>query len=285
MNALHRMYLVPISLAAVALLGGCSGSSPSTPNTLDSGRAVGSVAISLKFAPPLANRAAGAGPGVPIGAQSIKVDITDPANPNLPLAQSQIIAAPGNGTSTSVTFNNIRAGAAHIRAQAFGDRNATAPPLGIVETTPVTPGDEVVPGAPVAPANPTITAGQTTPINLVMAATASSISVTTSPALAGTPPTLTLAPAGTAILMASVLDFNNPAQTPTGFPLAYSSSNANFVTVSPTTTTTVNGSQPTVTITAVAPGSAIIEVREANTGIVADVPVTVTTSTMPPTTR
>nr|MDQ2732693.1 hypothetical protein [Armatimonadota bacterium] len=92
MNVLHRMCVVPLLVAAAALVGGCSGSGPSTPDTsVNAGKAVGGVAVSVKFAPQAATRVPGS-TGVPIGAVAVKVRIVN--SNNVDLAQPQIVAAP-----------------------------------------------------------------------------------------------------------------------------------------------------------------------------------------------
>ena len=243
-RTLFKTVLIAAAVAASALYG-CSDAGPGVPSIPGSGSqasasSLGALALSVQFPQGVSRQQ-----GVPLGAAVVKVRVVDPTSGN-DLAQPQIVGAPTTGTSATVTFQNIRAGAVRVIATAHPDQNAAQPPLasGQVDTT--------------------VTAGSTTQVTVPIASTINTVTVS--------PTTLSLTVGGASpsgVLTASVTDASNTALT--GAPLTWSSSNSTVATVTQSAT---NPAQATVA--AVAPGTATIEVREFNTGKTADATVTVT---------
>jgi len=230
---------------------GCGGSGPSGPGAAPVG--AGSLALTVQFPPASRSASWSSGrqqpiTGIPEGAAAVRVEILDPAT-NSSLAASQLVTAPAIGASTSVQFTGIRAGPVLVRVSAYPDAAAVQPPIGLGTATA------------------TVQANQTTNVTVPVLSTAASITVSPSP--------VTIGPAGsanaTATLTATVMDSQN--NTLAGYPLVWSSGNTMVATVSP------NPSNPnTATVQGVQTGTATIQVRERNSGLTANVTVTVSTS-------
>lgn len=297
MKPIHQVILLATSVTA-ALLGGCGSSGPSTPNPTPPAGSTstptvrrGSVKVTVQF-PSTRSRAAGASSGasgtsgVPLGAQSVKIDITDSSTPgNPPLAQSQIVAAPTapapssfaaasahptsrqvSPTATTASFDNIRAGAAHIHAAAYNTTDATGTAVGLADS------------------DITVVAGQITAVTPVMTSTAASIQVTATPTDYmgnATGPPIPLMSGGTApqvftpnsaIYTATL--FDSAGAELTGSPLVFSSGDSLILTVQTSNpndaTTAFDPAQATLRITGFGDSTAQIEVRDPNNGITFD---------------
>ena len=249
--------LVSVVLAAgcvVALVGCGSGGGVGTTTALTG---QGRVSVAIQFpsssATKLARQLPGAGNGVPIGSNSVLVEIMDPANNNT-LAPSQIIATPSaaGGTAT-VTFSNIRVGWAWLRASAYSTLNASGSPIGYGQTKSGAIGEPAVATRFVSPsdgitlasdssADVDVTAGSSSSVTLDMVPLVTSISITGStPALTPSsgvgPYTVTLPGTGTDNLTAVVNGYNPIAaatSTLSGLPLAWTAGNTNYDTIAVT---------------------------------------------------
>lgn len=236
-----RLAALP-ALVAAALVAGCGSSGSGVPTLANSTSAQqGNLQLNVQF-PTAPSRASSRQQGVPVGAAVVKIQVVDPANGN-PLTQAQIVGV--GATGASATIQGIRVGAARVIVTAHPDQNAAQPALASGQ------------------ADVTVQAGATTPVTITL--TTNVAQVTVAPAAV----TLTLGtPLPTATLTATVLDANSTHLT--GAVLFWSSSNTTVATVQQSST------DPTMaTVTGVGPGTAVIEVRDFNSGKVADATVTV----------
>jgi len=266
MNHWKRALGAIVASAVVALVWGCGGSGPSLPQS-PSGTGKGALKLVVNFPQPLKGAAKsaatfsgvsqshrtaarsrdvpGAGDGVPIGAQSVEVELTNPTT-GADLVQPQIVAPAASGQSVSVQFPLLPVGPVHVIASAFADTNATPPALAT------------------ATADTTISDGATQQLTILLKDTATGIGLT-STSLA-----IDLNAGQTSTSNTATI-FDASENTLTGLPLIWTSSDNTVAVVS------YDPNNPaTVTIFGLKAGTTTIEVREPNTGLTADATLTVT---------
>ncbi|MGC4042978.1 MAG: Ig-like domain-containing protein [Armatimonas sp.] len=217
------LYLATAGMAGA--LQGCGGGGTSTTSSGDTGRAT----LTITWPEITDTRL------VPVAANSITVSFSQ----NGTTAATQTIARPASGTTSSVSFDSLPAGALTVTAIAY----------------PTTTGSGVAQAS--ASDTVTITAGQSTPVSLTMASTISSVAIT--------PAGPSVAVGATTTLTATAYNASSSIVLTSASTITWSSSNTGVATVS-----------SAGVVTGVAAGSSTITATESESGKTANTTLTVT---------
>ncbi|MBB6051158.1 Ig-like domain-containing protein [Armatimonas rosea] len=209
-------------LGVATTLTGCGGASSLATVAAATGRAT------LSITWPEATRL------IPTAANSITISFLQGTT----VVNTQTVARPANGSSSTLSFETLPLGSLTVVASAYPNTDGT----GVAQAT--------------ASTTATIASGQTTAVSITMASTISSLSLTpTSPSVVA---------GQTVALAASALDASGSLVLTSASKLSWESSNPAVATVS-----------STGVVTGVAAGSATVTVTETESGKSASVGVTV----------
>ncbi|MCW3096233.1 MAG: hypothetical protein JWL77_1851 [Chthonomonadaceae bacterium] len=221
-----RLFTVA-GISSASALAGCGGASNTATTAGNTGRATLAITWPARTTTRL----------IPVAANSIVISFLQGTT----VVATQTIARPTTGTSSTVTFPTLPAGALTLQATSYPNSDGT----GVAQAT--------------ATSSVTIVAGQNTALGITMASTIASLGITP------TSPSITVS--GTTQLAMTALDSSGHIVLTSASTISWASGSPGIATVS-----------STGLVTGVAAGNATITATESESGKIATISVTVTTA-------